>query len=121
MVNNIEKAIIIIGKDKENEKYALIINGDYTCFRYDNSRKDYKKFLSNVSTEFANIIYNNPSALEVEVLNGFKLDEHEELIKVEKINYDNFSSILTDKLNKLCSKTNSIYLPHIKLGEEALN
>jgi len=96
------KAMIFAGKEKNIENYQLLIGKDYISAIYQRRRKDYKEFLEDVSSKFAERITQSRISLELGVLNGEKITQ-KGIIKTDKIDTELFELMLTKKVIKLSS------------------
>jgi len=97
------KVMILVGKENNCENYQLLIGKNYISTTYQTKRKDYKEFLEDVSSKFAERITESEISLELGVLNGRKITQ-KEVIKTNKIDTELFESMLTKKLIKLSGR-----------------
>jgi hypothetical protein len=104
----VEKATILIGKEKGLENYQLLIDGKCISVNCRNLNGDYHRFLYNLSGYFAETIHKKKGTLEVEIINGFKMEEKER-VKIEKLDLQLFGSIFNNRLEGLCGKNKSLF------------
>jgi hypothetical protein len=101
-------ALLILGKEKKTENYQLLIGKKYLSAQYSEQKGSYSNFLNKTSLDFAKIISEQNSSLELNLLNGFKLDK-KKLMKIEKLESKIFESMLIKKLFKLCEGKAQIF------------
>lgn len=95
------EAFLILGKEKETENYQLLIGEKYFSTSYNEKKGSYSYFLNETSTDFAKVLLEQKSNLELNLLNGFKLNK-KRLIKIEKLESKIFELMLNKKFSKLC-------------------
>jgi hypothetical protein len=85
LIAKMERAYIFTGKVGEEETYQLLVNKRYILGSY-NPRTDLQErasFYDEISTAFAKVILEEESALELGVMNGYRMNP--ETLKPEKI------------------------------------
>lgn len=84
-----EKAVIMVGREREGDSYSdhylLLIRDEYTCSIY-NHNSDYQDFFDKMADKFCERLSRERGGLEMDVLNGFRLDhETKKAVKVERV------------------------------------
>ena len=104
-----EKAVVLVGKeqiDRVNvENYQLLIGQDYIAAKYIQRDGDYRQFLEDVATRFAEQILETDSNLQVGILNGFKINDSRtngsRTTKIDRLDTRLFGAILANRISQL--------------------
>jgi len=101
-----EKAVVLVGREKINgvniENYQLLIRQEFTTIQYHSGDSYYREFLDEVSREFAEKILDEDSNLEVGVLNGFKINENTDVVRIGRLeDVRLFETILSNNVSQL--------------------